>query len=76
MWPYFYHWGCPMSGMVIWMAFVVLLAISICVATVFFVFRGGIARPGASSARDMLDERYAKGDITREQYEQMKRDLR
>jgi putative membrane protein len=24
---------------------------------------------------DILDERYAKGEITREQYEQMKRDL-
>jgi uncharacterized membrane protein len=27
------------------------------------------------SARDILDRRYASGEITREQYEQMKQDL-
>jgi putative membrane protein len=33
-------------------------------------------RNNGSSARDMLDERYARGDISREEYEQMRRDLR
>ncbi len=28
------------------------------------------------SAREILDSRYARGEITREQYEQMKEDLR
>jgi putative membrane protein len=27
------------------------------------------------TARELLDQRYARGDITREQFEQMKRDL-
>jgi putative membrane protein len=35
--------------------------------------------PGASgrepTAREILDQRYARGDITHEQFEQMKRDL-
>jgi putative membrane protein len=35
--------------------------------------------PGSSgrepTARQMLDQRYARGEITREQFEQMKRDL-
>ncbi len=30
---------------------------------------------GLDSARRILDERYARGEITREQYEQMRRDL-
>jgi len=33
------------------------------------------ARPSAARPLDILRERYAKGEITREQYEQMRRDL-
>lgn len=29
----------------------------------------------STNARQILDERYAKGEITREQYEQMKQDI-
>lgn len=32
-------------------------------------------RPGEAGARDILDARYARGEITREQYQQMRRDL-
>jgi putative membrane protein len=31
---------------------------------------------GGPSAREILDRRYASGEITREQYQQMKLDLR
>ncbi len=34
---------------------------------------GGAARP--QTARDVLELRYARGEITREQYQQMKEDL-
>lgn len=30
---------------------------------------------GAGSTRDILDRRYASGELTKEQYEQIKRDL-
>ncbi|MCF6278072.1 MAG: SHOCT domain-containing protein [Anaerolineales bacterium] len=30
---------------------------------------------GGASARDILDQRYARGEITRDQYEAMKQDL-
>jgi putative membrane protein len=35
--------------------------------------RGMDGRP--QNAREILDQRYARGEITREQYEQMKQDL-
>lgn len=31
--------------------------------------------PWEQDARDMLDQRYARGEITREQYDQMRRDM-
>jgi putative membrane protein len=34
---------------------------------------GGAARP--QTAREILDQRFARGEITREQYQQMKQDL-
>ncbi len=36
---------------------------------------GGPTWGSSTSARQILDERYAKGEITREQYEQMKQDI-
>ncbi len=30
---------------------------------------------GSSNARDILDQRYARGEITRKEYEQMKKDI-
>lgn len=34
------------------------------------------SRPGVKSAEDILAERYVKGELTREQYMQMKEDLK
>ena len=31
--------------------------------------------PAAPSARDILDQRYARGELSREQYEQMRQDI-
>ncbi len=43
-----------------------------------FTVSGGMPRPmtgGASSPREILQMRYARGEITREQYEEMLNDL-
>ena len=53
------------------------------VVLVLFLFRG-MGVPGCGhrrahareeSAREILDRRYARGELTREQYQQMKKDL-
>jgi putative membrane protein len=55
-----------------------LLLIAIVVGVVVLFIRGtqtmerGSSRP---TAREILDRRYAAGEISRDQYEQMKRDL-
>jgi putative membrane protein len=37
--------------------------------------KGGLEVLPQTTARDILDQRYARGEITREQYETMKQDL-
>lgn len=36
---------------------------------------GRLARPEGGTALEILKERYARGEISREEYEQMRRDL-
>ena len=79
MWPYYDNWGhgwlCPMQ----WMSIMVVLTIVVILVVLFVsrgMFVGNAGRDAASSsARKILDERYAKGEIDREQYEQMKKDI-
>ncbi len=57
------------------------LGLLIVAGILYFLFREeGPLRgrfPGGQpeSARDILDRRYARGELTKDQYEQMKRDL-
>ena len=55
-----------------------LLSLAIIVGVIYLLFRQDGPLRGQSpegSARDILDRRYARGELTKEQYEQMKRDL-
>lgn len=54
-----------------------LIFAAIIAALVWGFGRGSSAPPstGAPTARDLLDARYAHGEITREQYQQMRADL-
>lgn len=53
-----------------WLLLVIGIALLVLVAV--RVFAGGIARPGA--ARRILDERYARGELSTEEYRE-RRDL-
>jgi putative membrane protein len=67
MWGYGGGWGMPMLGGP--------LALIILVGVVFYYFNRRNGGTGAPTARTILDRRYAAGEITKEQYDQMKRDL-
>ncbi len=80
MWGYGYDgggMGVGMIGMTIfWVLIIVLLVVAI-VALVRGAFGTGTPRerPQERSALDLLKERYARGEIEREEFEQKKRDL-
>lgn len=67
-------WG-PGFGWIFMILVLVLIVVGIAALAKWFSSSGG---PGAGADMrplDILKERYARGDITREQYEQMRRDL-
>lgn len=65
-------WGMPLFG------FGPLLLILIVGGIFYYYFRQPTARDNShdASSQDILDRRYASGEITKEQYEQMKSDLK
>lgn len=69
------HMG-PMMGGWLMMTLYSLLGTFLAVLAALFVFRwltgGGM---GSNAALDMLKQRYAKGEINREEYERAKKDI-
>ncbi len=74
-WGYGHGWGMPFFGVGPFLSLVIIAGV------IYFFFRQDGPLRGRSpgeqgdSARDILDRRYARGELTKEQYEQMKRDL-
>ncbi len=72
-------WGYGMMGAYGWtgMIFNLLILVGVIILVVWavrrFTERGG--QSGSQSARDIVQQRYARGEITREQYQQMLNDL-
>lgn len=78
MGPYDWWWhGMPFMWI---FPFLFVIALVFCVLMMTGGFRRWGMREGTgggrASARDILDERYARGDLTREQYEEMRQVLR
>ncbi len=77
MWPYGPWGGFP------WMWIFPLIFLIFLIVMLGFFFRGGSfpmcggheAQGKDTSARELLDQRYARGEISREEYQQMKKDL-
>ena len=68
-------WGWGMGfGWIFMILFWGLIILGI-VALAKWLFSASSAGGSGKSALDILEERYAKGAINREQYEQMRRDL-
>ena len=79
--PHDYFWYWPM-----WLfpMFMPIFWIAVIIIALFFIFGRGrtprmICGPGAGPAEetalDILKKRYAKGEITKDEFEQMKRDI-
>jgi len=68
-----FGWGWVGLGIVHMALFWVLVILGIIVLVKWLT--GGSAPRSDTRAIDILKERYAKGELTREQFEQMKRDI-
>ena len=74
MWHGFYGYGWPMlaGGVLFWGSIIFLIAWGIHRST---KHDAGYRRYEGKTPLDYLKERYAKGEITKEQYEEIRRDL-
>jgi len=72
-----YPFGGPGWGFSIWMmiAMAVFWLVFLAGIVLLIVWAANRSRPAGGSALDVLNRRYAQGEISREQYEQMKRDI-
>ncbi len=75
MWPYGYGWGW-MAGMWIMMVlFRTLVIVGIVVLVRVLSDRGTPAQPARETPTEILRRRYAAGELTKEQFEEMKRNV-
>jgi putative membrane protein len=58
-----------------WMFLWPILMISLIAGAGFFIFRQIEGKKGEKSALDILKERYAKGEMTKQEFEEKKRDI-
>ncbi|MDO8313014.1 MAG: SHOCT domain-containing protein [Sideroxyarcus sp.] len=58
-------WGL-LVGLLFWIGLILLIV---------WVVRAVTGAGGSSTARAVLDQRYARGELTRKEYEQMKKDI-
>lgn len=75
--PYYGWWWHGFGLMwIIPLGFLIVLAILLLRGGPGYWFRGYDRGEGRESAREILDRRYASGEISKEQYEDMKRVLK
>jgi putative membrane protein len=58
-----------------WNYWIIWLLIILLVIGMGYYLRGGRKMPGSQNSSDILNERYARGEIDRETYLRMKKDL-
>jgi putative membrane protein len=64
------YWPMPFFGPLF-----VIVMVAVCVAMMMTMMRGGMRHPRGSNALDILNERYARGEIDKAEYEERRRAL-
>ncbi|HMB19899.1 MAG TPA: SHOCT domain-containing protein [Spirochaetota bacterium] len=72
MWP-FHNYG--YGGFIMWIVLIIIVAIGIYMFWQYSKGKGLAGQQPAESALDILKKRYASGEIDKEQYDRMKREL-
>lgn len=67
--------GMGFGGIYMWIIWIVLILLVVWAASALFGRRGDGGNRREKTALDILQERYAKGEIGREEYEQKRKDL-
>ncbi len=71
---YMMHYGFGYGGMFMWLIFLIVLGVA-----VYFIIQTSkskeITGPAQETPLDIIKKRYAKGEITKEEFESMKKDL-
>jgi putative membrane protein len=73
-----HYWWWPLEWVPLFMPFFWLLVAALCLYFIFGRRRSWEPGPGPQAretALDILKKRYAKGEITKEEFERMKRDI-
>lgn len=69
-----YGYGCGFGGMFMWILFVIIIGV-----VVYFILQNTKLKNSGGTTEgtplDILKKRYAKGEITKEEYERMKKDV-
>ena len=68
-------WGWMIGGWIMMLVFWALVIAAIVVGVRTLTGRHGFGQPSQDSALEILRRRYAAGEITKEQFEEMKRTL-
>jgi putative membrane protein len=69
-------WGAGFGGFYMILFWAVVIAVIVVLVKWFFGDSARADTPRSKSAQDVLKERYARGEIGREEFEQKKRDLK
>lgn len=71
-----YGWDYAGGGGWFMLAAMAIIAVAVIVSVWLIVHRPGTQAPGRSSAEEILRERFARGEISQEEYEAAKKVLR
>lgn len=71
---YMMNWGFGYGGMFMWLIFLIVVGVA-----VYFIIQASkaknVAGPAQETPLDILKKRYAKGEINKEEFDRMKKDL-